>query len=248
VLLSFDGLYQERARKKGSFAHVFSVMEKLRDSDDINLMTNSTFTAETVGHLSKSIPFIIESHIPTVNLSFSLQPPWNDAALSRLRDELSSLREYSLSFYEKSGTVPISCFRKDENRAVYGCHAGKNRMALSPDGKLWGCFQFYDFFRNHKRPKVENKYCFGSLESFIDNQEKVYPEILDHYSGFRMDNFFTSQGFCFRCKELEDCFVCPVDAAIGDSIIRKVPDWFCEIKKIIRKEKQNFLRDLKSSN
>ena len=246
VLLSFDGLSQEISRKKGSFSQVASVMEKLRECGDIGLATNSTFTSETVGHLSASIPFIWESGVQNVILSFSLKPAWTDTALSLLADELLLLREYSVSYYRKSGAVPLSCFRKDKNGGISACHAGKNRMALSPDGKLWGCFQFYDFFRNRQNPEEAGKYCFGPIEAFVQSAEKVYPDILAHYSRFRMDNFFTPECFCGRCKELEDCFVCPVDTAVGDSIIGKIPGYLCEIKKIIREEKRRFIKDVEA--
>lgn len=248
VLLSFDGLAQEVARKKGSFSHIVSVIEKLRGCPDIELVTNSVFTAETVSHLFKSIPFIIESGVPNANLSFSLLPPWDKASLSRLKRELSLLREYSLSFYKKSGTIPIANFRKNTRKAAFGCYAGKDRMTLSPEGNLWGCFQFYDFFKSNENAKGKLEYCFGSLDSFMENHEKVYPDILANYSDLRMENFFTSKKLCMLCEELEDCVVCPIDTALGDSIIGKVPDWVCRIRRIIREEKQLFLKDLEGGN
>ncbi len=82
----------------------------------------------------------------------------------------------------------------------------------------------------------------------MENQEKVYPDILANYSNLCMENFFTSEKFCMQCEELEDCVVCPIDTALGDSIIGKVPDWVCRIKRIIREEKQRFLNDLEGSN
>lgn len=248
VLLSFDGRVQEISRKKGSFSQTVSVVEKLLGCHDIDLTTNSVFTTENVGHLSKSIPFIIESGVPNVDISYSILQPWGETALVRLKKELSSLREHSLSVYRRSGIIPIIRFRKSTRKAPFGCYAGRDRMALSPDGNLWGCFQFYDFFKNNENIKVKHEYCFGCLESFKKNHEMIYPGVLNNYSGFRMDNFFTSEKFCVMCEELEDCAVCPVHAALGDSIIGMVPSWICRIRRIFREEKQSFLRELEVGN
>lgn len=245
-LLSFDGLAQDVARKKGSFDHTCSSLEKLLECPDIDLETNSVFTSKTVGYLSRSIQFIVESGVPTVNLSLSNLPSWDKSALSRLKEEMSSLREYSLSFYRRTGDIPVTNLKKNSRKGVFGCFAGKDRMALSPDGSLWGCCFFSDYFRNKEKTKENLMYCFESLDSFVDNHEQVYPKILKNYSNLRMEYFFTSDNFCMLCEEMKDCVVCPVDAAFASSIIGKIPYWICQVRRILREEKLNFLRDLES--
>jgi sulfatase maturation enzyme AslB (radical SAM superfamily) len=248
VLLSFDGLAQEISKKKGSFAHSVSVMEKLIASPDIVLETNSVFTAETVGFLSRSAGFIIERGVPTANLSFSSILPWDRSALLRLRAELTLLRKLCLSFYRETGAIPVANFRKSSSQRIFGCYAGKDRMDLSPDGDLWGCCLFFDYFKDKKDSRASLKYCFGSLESFMENHERVYPEILENYSDLRLEFFFTPHHLCALCDERMDCVVCPVDAALGSSFIGKIPDWVCRIRRISREEKNYFLEGLKSIN
>jgi hypothetical protein len=46
------------------------------------------------------------------------------------------------------------------------------------------------------------------------------------------------------CDEMKECVVCPIDAALGGQIIGKIPDWVCQIRRILREEKRYFLRDL----
>jgi len=248
VLLSFDGFAQEISKKKGSFAHSVSVMEKLIASPDIVPETNSVFTAETVGYLSRSAGFIMERGVPTVNLSFSSVLPWDKSALLRLREELTSLRKLCLSFYRETGTIPVANFRKSSSQRVFGCYAGKDRMDLSPDGELWGCCLFFDYFKDTKDSRAHLKYSFGSLESFIENHEQVYLEILENYSDLRMEFFFTPHHLCAQCDEMMDCAVCPVDAALGSSFIGKIPEWVCRIRRISREERNCFHEDLKSIN
>lgn len=243
-MLSFDGLAQDMAREKGSFDPVCSSLAKLLECPDIILETNSVFTFKTVGYLSRSIQFIIESGVSAVNLSFSNLPPWNESALSRLKREMASLQEYCVSFHRETGNIPVMNLRKIPGRGVFGCSAGRDRMSLSPDGSLWGCCFFSDFYRSNGQAKENLKYCFGSVESFVNNHKQIYPKILKNYSNLRMGYFFTSQNFCTLCEEVTDCVVCPVDAALGSLIIGKIPDWVCRIRKILREEKQLFLEEL----
>jgi len=243
-MLSFDGIAQNVARKEESFDHVCSALVKLLECPDIILETNSVFTSKTVGYLSESVQFIIESGVSAVNLSFSNLPPWNESELSRLKRELASLREYCVHLYRETGNIPVTNLRNIPRKGVFSCSAGRNRLSLSPDGSLWGCCYFYDFFRSNRQTKENLKYCFGSVESFVDNHKQIYPKILKNYSNLRMEYFFTSQNFCTLCGDVTECIVCPVDAAFGSLIIGKIPDWVCRIRKILREEKQLFLKEL----
>jgi sulfatase maturation enzyme AslB (radical SAM superfamily) len=220
-------------------------LQKLLKYPDIRLETNSVFTAKTIKNLSRYIKFIIKSGTPTVNLSFSSLRPWSKSALLCLRKELTSLREFCLHHYEKTGAIPVANFRENSTHRVFGCFAGRDRMDLSPDGSLWGCCLFSDYFNKTQKTKEYLKFCFGSLESFVNNHERIYPEILNNYSNLQMDYFYTSKNVCMLCDEMKECVVCPIDAALGGQIIGKIPDWVCQIRKISREEKRNFLRDLK---
>ena len=117
-------------------------------------------------------------------------------------------------------------------------------MALVPDGNLWGCFMFPDYFKRKKNTRESSKYCFGSLDSFIKNHSSIYPKILENYEGLQMDHYFTSNDACALCKDLGECFVCPVDAAFISSRFGKIPDWVCEIRKIFINEKALFLKEI----
>ena len=243
VLLSFDGLAQEIFRKKGSFAAVVSVIEKLLINPHTDFQTNSVFTPESVGYLAQSIQFIIELGVLNLHIAFSSLSPWEDSSLSLLRKELASLRRFLVSFYREKGTVPVRIFRKHP-KGIYGCNAGKDRLNLAPDGKLWGCYLVRDYFNRYKGNQNYHQYCFGNLDSFIKDHQKIYPKILSNYSKLRMDYYHTSEKLCMLCDELESCVVCPMDAAFSGEAIGKIPDWKCRMKKVIRSERDLFWKEL----
>lgn len=243
ILLSFDGLAQEIFRKKGSFAHVVSVVEKLLISPNIDFQTNSVFTPESVGYLSRSIQFIAELGVANLRFALSSLFPWDNSSLSQLRQELSSLRKFLISFYRKKGTIPVRTFRRTPE-GIYGCNAGRNRLNLAPDGKLWGCYLVRDYFNRDKNNPEYHHYCFGDLDSFMRDYKRIYPKILSNYSKLRMDYCSTSKKLCTLCDDLESCVVCPIDAALSSGIIGKIPDWKCRMKREVRAEKKLFWKEL----
>jgi sulfatase maturation enzyme AslB (radical SAM superfamily) len=247
VLLSFDGLAQNVSRKKGSFAQIVSVLKRLLRCSHIELETNSVFTSETVEYLWPSMRFIIESGVRSAGISLSNHLPWSRPALISLGKELSQLRRFLFSFYKETRVIPVFNFQKVPRDGVFGCLAGKDRIAISPDGRLWGCCLFYDFYRK-KENRNNLRYCFGSLDSFIKNHERIYPEVLDSYANLHMKSSFTSQKFCALCEEVEDCAICPVDAGFASSIIGKISDWDCAMRRIIRKEKQRLAKEIEKYN
>lgn len=246
ILLSFDGLAQDISRKKGSLRQIVLNTEKLLKAPDVTMEIHSVFTPETVGYLAKSIQYIIELEVPNISISFSKIFQWRHSSIARLKKELAFLKKIMLSFYKKSKGIPLVDFRKDDWRGIFACFAGKDRMALMPDGKLWGCDLFADYFKGKKRTRDFHKYCFGDLNSFIENYGKIYPKILSNYSDLRMDHFFTSDTLCNQCDKMLGCDVCPMDNVYSSSDIRKVPYWTCEIKKILREEKKLFWKELES--
>jgi uncharacterized protein len=242
VLLSFIGPNPNISQKGTRFPSEVSALKTLLATPGVELMTNSVFTPESVCYLADSVISAIRLGVPSVNLSFSFSSPWGTSALKQLRKELLVLREFSLSLFRKSRAVPITNFRRSPRNAPFGCTAGKDRLALSPEGDLWGCFQLYDFHKIHESPKTKKEYCFGSLDSFIGNHSEIYAKTLQSYSDFDMANYYTSERVCLGCPDFHSCAICPVDTSVGEAIIGQVPLWICQIGRIVREEKHSFLR------
>lgn len=245
VVISFDGFAQEVARQKGSFNFLVSRIEKILEHPGIALETNSVFTPETVGLLSPSMKFIIEHGVQKTSLSFSNLSPWNGSALSKLEEELARLRMFVVSYYRKSGILPVDIFHINQKKDIFGCLGGMDRLALAPDDTLWGCFLIADYLRGKKSSADYNSLCFGTLEAFMKKHKTIYPAILSRHSKLRQEYFFTSKLFCQQCKEIKGCIICPMEAALVTGIIGMVPEWTCKIKKICMRENLAFIKELK---
>jgi sulfatase maturation enzyme AslB (radical SAM superfamily) len=245
VLISFDGYAQEVARQKGSFKFLVSRIQEILEHPGIALETNSVFTPDTVGLLSKSMQLIMELGVPNADVTLSNLVPWDASALSRLLEELSKLGKYALAFCQKSGTLPVNIFNKNPKRSIFGCLGGNDRMALAPDGTLWGCFLIADVLRRERYSQDYREHCFGTLDNFMKKYNRVYPRVLSHHTILRQEYFFTSKSFCAQCKEMEGCVICPMEAGLVTGIIGKIPEWTCQIRKICMRENRAFHRELK---
>ena len=245
LVLSFDGFAQDISRKKGSFKQSVSIIDRLLEIPDIELEVNSVFTPWTVEYLSDSIQFIIEKEIPNVSISLSQFVSWDMASLSRLKEEVASLRKSFQGLFQELGHVSLVNFRKKSKKGFFVCTGGRDRMALAPDGKLWGCHFFQDFFRGKEGTDNYYNYCFGDLNSFIESHPVIYPQILSNYSNLRMSHCYTSDTLCILCDELEGCGVCPIVNRYAGLSMEEIPSWVCEIKKIFRYEQGLFWQEWK---
>jgi sulfatase maturation enzyme AslB (radical SAM superfamily) len=241
VILSFDGLAQDLSRKKGSFDFLASVIPRILAEPRISLETNSVFSAETVGCLSKSIEYLARLGIPKLDINFAHKPPWTSAALLRLEDEIARVGDFFLSRFEDLRDVPWTDFCQEMRKAVYHCPAGEDRMALSAQGTLWGCVVFPHCLTGMYGTDGCQEYCFGDVDSFIKNPREIYAQKISHYSKLRMDRFSTPERSCLMCDEIERCWVCPLAAGLTSGEIGKISPESCQRAKMLRKGGRRFL-------
>lgn len=244
MILSFDGLAQDISRKKGSSKQIIRTIKTILKNCDIVLEINSVFTPESVGYFAKSMESLIDLGVSSISFALNHIPQWDLPSLLLLEKELESVRDFALLFYNKTGTIPFKNLRKRYRRKIFTCTAGEKRMALAADGKLWGCYLFPDHFKGKEETQEYLKYCFGDMDSFIDNHERIYAEVIANYSNLRMDKFYTDDQACSQCLDLRECRVCPLVAAFSSSIIGKIPGWTCKIKEIFRKERELFWKEI----
>jgi hypothetical protein len=157
---------------------------------------------------------------------------------------MSRLREFAVSHNKKKGDNPIVNFRDIHEKGIFHCAAGKDRLAIAPDGGVWGCFLFADYFRGREISPEYQKYYYGDLDDFIKNHQEIYPRVSSNYSRLSMHNFCTSIMDCFLCKDFKNCAVCPINASLSGAPLGKIPDDICEIQKIKRLEKEKFREEL----
>jgi hypothetical protein len=242
--LSFDGLAQEALRKKGSYKKTVSIIEESFNYPNIALEVNSVFVPTTVDYISDSIKFIIDLGVPNIHFSLSVIKPWDHASLLKLENEMTKLVKILVDHYKRKRDIPVTNFREELGKGIFYCAAGKDRLAITPDEKIWGCFLFPDYFRVKEDSSEYKKFCFGALDDFIENHKSVYPRILSNYAKLSMDNFSASRLGCFLCPELENCAVCPINASFSGNPLGEIPSYLCKIQKIKIKEKEKFRREI----
>lgn len=250
MILSFDGQAQEICREPGSQKLIQELVRSINSGSypGIEFSTNSVFTPATVNHLSQSLQSIIEMGVTEVRLSLAEDQPWDEAGLMVLENELKRLREFLISYHKERDIIPMINFRPSKPCAkgmeVFSCDGGRQRMAIGPGDELWGCLVFHGYLKDIQENDDFDTYSFGKLDHFIENHETIYPEVLSNYTVLRQDCFFTGEQFCFLCKEVENCGICPASAAHATSFIGKIPTWMCGLKQVLRREKEKLLRDI----
>lgn len=246
VLLSFDGTAQEATRKKGSFNSTVSLIESLLRRPNIRLLITSVFTSETIGRLTESIRFMTGLGIQEINLTFANLPPWDDDALEELTTQLSQVKDFLLPIAREGGTIALRNYRKPSGSGPFRCAGGSERMALAADGTLWGCHLFSDYCRQQSSAQAYSTYCFGHVDDFVRKHEDIYPKVAASYSTLTQHHLSTPILPCRCCPEMEKCQVCPVNAAFVTSEIGMIPQWTCEIKKIMRASRKEFWDQMKT--
>jgi MoaA/NifB/PqqE/SkfB family radical SAM enzyme len=240
LMLSFDGLAQEKERRKGSFRILSSLLDDLPRYPGIKPATNSVFCPRTVGLLSESVAYIAERNVPDMLLSFDYRAVWPENSLERLSRELRIIREYMLRFPRAGRTLPLINFRRPDVSGIFGCSAGRDRLALAPDGRFWGCYLYADFYRVHPTADVFRRFCFGTVGDFIRSGGNLDHNVLVHYSWGRMDWAETSERACGNCPRLDRCAVCPPAAALKSGKIGMIPVAVCRINRILIKQRELF--------
>ncbi len=165
LMLSYDGFTQDTARQPGSSVLARELIEGMNQYPGITFSINSVFSLATLPHFSHSLREIVRLGGRDVTYNLSILEPWSDAALSLLESELQKLGSFLLHHYKETGDMPVSAFRSAlppkpappfatgrpspaTQRRMFACTAAKDRMAVSPEEKLWGCFLFYDNLKN----------------------------------------------------------------------------------------------------
>jgi len=182
--------------------------------------------------------------VPNIHLSLSILKPWDQTALQTLQEEMTELSKIVLCHYKRQGNIPVVGFRDDLGKGIFVCTAGRDRLAITSDGKIWGCYLFPDYFEGKESSPEYQKFYFGTLDSFIENHENMYPRISSHYSQLSMDNFSTPNLSCSLCSHLANCVICPVNAGLSGVSLGKIPHYACEIQKIKIQTKEKFRGEL----
>jgi len=158
---------------------------------------------------------------------------------------MDNLKLIMLSRYRQKGDFPLKDFRPKPRTGFFYCAAGENRIAVTPDQKIWGCFLFPEYGTRHKSDPKSREFCFGDLDDFSKNYREIYPQVLAHYQRLSMDNFKTPQMDCFLCPYLDKCGVCPVNVSFSGYPLGEIPEYVCRIHKIKIKMRDRFAEEIR---
>ncbi|MGE5342560.1 MAG: radical SAM protein [Candidatus Omnitrophota bacterium] len=252
MLLSFDGLAQDEGRKKGSFEKMLGIINGIRDYPDISFEINSVFSPRTIGTFTESMRFLIDLEGPEVTFNIDALDEWGSEALDVLEKEMARFTDFMITYYNEKGKMPVKNFRGDQKQkkvseGIFHCNAGNDHMALTPEGDVWGCFHFHDYFKTRTDDPQYQDYHLGTLTdvtNFITNYDTHYSEIKNNYLDLRQDFFQVDEGegrFCFLCEEMAECSVCPVVAAYRTGTVGKISCQMCRLVKIQRNARKKFI-------
>jgi radical SAM protein with 4Fe4S-binding SPASM domain len=246
VELSFDGLAHDQQRKKGSSRKVTNTLKGLLDYPNIQVEVNSVFTSNTIDTLYESIKYILNFGVPSVYFSLSTIQRWDEDSLEIFKLELTKLRELLLRIYKKQGNIPVRNFgeRREFKGGRFSCVAGEDRFVVTPNGDVWGCFLFPDYFKAKEYSPEYERFYFGKLMDFAKKHESIYPIISKNYSKLTMSKFSSEGRDCLFCPYFEYCRICPINAALSGSEIGNIPEHICKLKRIEIDETNRFYKEL----
>lgn len=237
LLLSFDGLAQDVQRRPGSYAPTVALIRDILARPALRLEVNSVFTSRAVGLLRRSVEEMLSLGVGTIHLSFPSIPSWDRHSLGALESELASLRPALLSFFEARGDSPIAGFRGRAARGLFSCFAGRDRLAVAPDGTVWGCYQIFDYSKR-TGDREAARFAFGGADSLAANPGKLERLLVDAARGPDQRDLSTSRSHCLFCPDLEECAICPWSAALESGVFGLVTEDACRIARLLRNERR----------
>lgn len=243
VQLSFDGLAQDRGRRPGSFRPLLRLIERLLRTPGLDLETNSVFTPGTIHLLAESLKLIHGLGVADIHVAFSNLEPWPKAALDVMRSQLGSYARFARRRRRETGRIPLDAFRPGRRPDFFVCGAARNRIAVGPDGTVWGCYLFIDHFRGRRRSAEARGYSLGPVDRFETDSGRLMPSALKRYGRLQMPAFKTAALHCWACPQLAECAICPLEAAAPGGTIGLIPEGTCRIAGILRESRARFLSD-----
>lgn len=246
VGLSFDVLSQDITRKADSFGAMVSLIQRLQKYENISLETNSVFIPDTVKTLSDSMKFLWEIGVQRIRYSFSYIEQWEKEAISDFEREMEKLKKFMGKIYNETQKIPIINFLEKQDPKIRYCPAGLDRISITPNGEIWGCPLFYDYFKRLGDPVERKEFLFGSIGESKAKFDNIYPRISENYAALTMENFSTPEMHCFLCPNIAKCVVCPIASSFSGSSLKTIPHFICEIQKIKIREESDYFDNIGS--
>ena len=248
IHLSFDGIrHAQDYRSPGSFAVLHRVLDCLRDQEPATfrdrLTVKSTVIPQSMPHLAESTDYFLRNGLQKIGISpaFSACPEWRVDDITTVEEQFGRVFSGSLSHYQRTGQVPVLCFRKERDslmrlsgpRPMCGVMSGRS-PAVDVDGQVYGCAAMASSYQTPHSSLLRehwDKLKLGSLKgSHYDMRYTEFSDAVRSAAIFNhKENKYSSYGRCGDCEYIDVCTVCPLAIGYdpGNTDPNRVPDFAC---------------------
>jgi len=195
---SIDGLpeYNDRVRRKDSFARVMKSLELFSRLQVPTRMINSVVHNENIHQLEELFGLLKDSGatswhlVPIMEVGRAGDKPSFSLTGRQLKELAGFIKEHTSSRFTVDfgeACTYLSCFTPEPVGNPFFCGAGLTRCAIMPDGEVLGCQTYYD-----------NRFSEGNI------RDKSFSRIWkEEFARFRQDKRFPDQ--CIKCSHFNAC-------------------------------------------
>jgi len=245
--LSFDGLAQDQNRKEGSFGFTLGLIQEIIRRCPDRLMVNAVYTPDTVECLADSLALILDLGVTDAGFSLNHREAWTDEPMEKMESQYRRVEKLVKKQHARTGRIPVHNYRRTP-RGIKSCSAGRDQLTVLPGGEIWGCLVIAEYFNNRRdrffRPR---DFCGGTLDDTgLCRPGNIHRFGLRHRF-FRMDECRTGTGgkkWCFRCPQVEECFICPFSVAPLSGQLGLIPDFACRLSRMSIESRHRVWKEL----
>jgi radical SAM protein with 4Fe4S-binding SPASM domain len=231
INFSFNG-YLAKARA-GYITEFKQMIKRMQEHVDIAKSANIVFGPGNIENILEYVKILINSGIREISLAPDIRDVWDERSFNEIELKYSDLIELFKNYQEKNDWILVSNFKKQET-SLLKCSGAKDRFAINPSGKIFGCYLFNDLYNSTLNENIVNKYQLGNSRCYSLENENNYGQLKQYY-------FATGDKFCANCKFLQECTICPISAALVSKKIGIIPNHLCKLEQILINARRKFL-------
>jgi sulfatase maturation enzyme AslB (radical SAM superfamily) len=259
--LSFDGVpLAQRLRGRGTFRLLDGLLGRVRRDHPSffrdNFAVNVVVYSANLEHLADSIDYFLEQGVNTILVSPSVihDSGWHKDDIERLNWQFARVFRSSLSFYRRTGRIPLVRFRKSgivmvrDPTGLGLCGVGRgDSLAVAPDGESYGCVMLSDAYQAVPPDSLLSRLSLlkmGNLRaSSFPTRYARYPATARTAEIFDNRHLkHSSYGRCDRCRFAVSCTVCPVSIGYvpDNKDPHRIPDAACAFNLVALEHRERF--------
>lgn len=169
-LLSIDGtpeshdMHRRFANGKGSYRVIEKRLVLLKRLQQW-IGSRLTVNPDNVHELSAGIRFLFGKGVNQFLISVNPDVPWNEEQIRTFGRQMEQVWHFYIEMKRKGAPIRIVEFeesldeRRKKCRGVWGCDAGRTRVSIAVDGKIYPCARFVSTYE-----EMNGQFCLGDVE------------------------------------------------------------------------------------